>query len=145
MECEMPQINSNKDEIKDILEDTETIAIIGCSPNVEKPSNKVASYLQNVGYRIIPVYPKEDIILGEKVYRSLSDIPASVHLDMIDIFRKPDVIASVVDEALKRDDIKYIWTQLGLVNNEAALKAQEAGRKVVQNHCTKIEHDVLFS
>jgi hypothetical protein len=144
MECEMPQVNSNKDEIKAILEDTKTIAIIGCSPNSEKASNKVAVYLKEHGYTIIPVYPKEDIILGEKVYRSLSDIPKDIHIDMVDIFRKPDVIASVIDEAIQRDNVKCVWTQLGLVNNQAAAKAKEAGLKVVQNHCTKIEHATLF-
>ena len=144
MECEMPQTNSNKDEIKKILEYTKTIAIIGCSPNVEKASNKVASYLKNVGYKIIPVYPKEDTILGEKVYRSLNDIPKDIKIDMVDIFRKPDVIAQVVEDSLKRGDVRCIWTQLGLVNNEAAAKAKEAGLDVVQSHCTKIEHNALF-
>jgi len=144
MECEMPQTNSNKDEIKLILEETKTIAIIGCSPNPEKASNKVAVYLKNAGYKIIPVYPKEDIILGEQVYRSLSDIPKEISVDMVDIFRKPEVIASVVDASLKRGDVKCIWTQLGLVHNVAAQKAQDAGLKVVQNHCTKIEHAILF-
>ncbi len=144
MECEMPQINSNKEEIKKILEDTKTVAIIGCSPKPEKDSNRVAVYLQNAGYRVIPVYPKEETILGEKVYRSLSEIPADIKVDMVDIFRKPDVIASVVDEALKRGDAWCIWTQLGLVNNAAAQKAEKAGLKVVQSHCTKIEHAALF-
>ncbi len=144
MECEMPQINSNKEEIKKILEDTKTVAIIGCSPKAEKDSNRVAVYLQNAGYKIIPVYPKEDMILGEKVYRSLSDIPKDIKIDMVDIFRKPDVIAEVVDEALNRGDAWCIWTQLGLVNNAAAKKAEEAGLKVVQSHCTKIEHAALF-
>ncbi|MEA3352486.1 MAG: CoA-binding protein [Campylobacterota bacterium] len=144
MECEMPQINSNKDEIRAIFEDTKTIAIIGCSPKPEKDSNRVAVYLQNAGFRVIPVYPKEDVILGEKVYRSLSDIPSDIKVDMVDIFRKPEVIAEVVEEALKRDDVKCIWTQLGLVHNEAAKKAKESGLKVVQSHCTKIEHAALF-
>ena len=144
MECEMPQVNSNKDEIKAILDETKTIAIIGCSPNGEKASNKVAVYLKNNGYKIIPVYPKEETILGEKVYRSLSDIPADIKIDMVDIFRKPDVIATVVDEALERGDVWCVWTQLGLVHNQAAQKAQDAGLKVVQSHCTKIEHAALF-
>ncbi len=144
MECEMAQINSDKTQIKEILEQTKTIAIIGCSPKADKDSNKVAVYLQNAGYKIIPVYPKEDTILGEKVYKSLSDIPKDIQIDMVDIFRKPDVIANVVDEVLQRDDIKCVWTQLGLVNNEAAKKAENAGLNVVQNHCTKIEHSELF-
>jgi len=140
MECEMPQTHSNKEEIKEIFNETKTIAIIGCSPKSEKDSNKVAVYLQNAGFKIIPVYPKEDMILGEKVYKSLSDIPSDITIDMVDIFRKPEVIASVVDEAISRGGIKCIWTQLGLVHNAAAKKAQEHGMKVVQSHCTKIEH-----
>ena len=142
MECEMPQINSDKEEIKDILEDTKTIAIIGCSPDESKASNMVAKYLLDNGYTIFPVYPKEDTILGQKVYRSLSEIP--VQIDMVDIFRKPAVIADVADEAIKKGNIKYIWTQLGLVNNEAAAKAEKFGMKVVQSRCTKIEHSRLF-
>lgn len=142
MSCEMPTVNSNKEEIKAIFEDTKTIAIIGCSPDVTKASNMVANYLKNAGFTIVPVYPKEETILGEKVYRSLSEIPFKI--DMVDIFRKPDVIASVVDEAIQRGDVDTVWTQLGLVNNEAAQKAKEAGLKVVQNHCTKIEHKAIF-
>jgi len=144
MECEMPQTYSDKTEIKQILEDTKTIAIIGCSPNPEKDSNKVALYLKNAGYKIVPVYPKETTILGETVYRSLSEIPTDVKIDMVDIFRKPEVIASVVDESLLRGDVGVIWTQLGLVHNAAAKKAQDAGLKVVQSHCTKVEHANLF-
>lgn len=145
MECEFPSVNSNKDEIKGMLEDTKTIAIIGCSPNPEKASNRVAVYLQNAGYKIIPVYPKEETILGEKVYKSLLDIPEDIEIDMVDIFRKADVIGHVVDATIKRGGIKYVWTQLGLVNNDAAAKAKEAGMSVVQNHCTKIEHSELLA
>ncbi|WP_404319716.1 CoA-binding protein [Malaciobacter canalis] len=142
MECEFATINSNKDEIKEIFDNTKTIAIIGCSPDSSKASNKVAVYLKNVGFKIVPVYPKEDEILGEKVYRSLGDIPFKV--DMVDIFRKPEVIDKVVDEAIKRGDVDTIWTQLGLVNNDAAKKAKKAGMKVVQNNCTKIEHAAIY-
>ena len=144
MECEMPQVNSNNAEIKKILEETKTIAIIGCSPNPEKASNRVAVYLKEVGYTIIPIYPKEDEILGEKVYRSLEEIPSDIKIDMVDIFRKPDVIGLVVDQVLRRGNIQCVWTQLGLVNNEAAKKAKDAGLDVVQNHCTKIEHANLI-
>lgn len=142
MECEFPTVNSNQDEIKEIFENTKTIAVIGCSPNPSKASNMVANYLKNAGFKMVPVYPKEEEILGEKVYRSLEEIPFKV--DMVDIFRKPDVISLVVDEAIKRGDIDIVWTQLGLVNNEAAQKAKEAGIKVVQNKCTKIEHREIF-
>lgn len=138
MECEFPSVNSNNEEIIEIFNNTKTIAIAGLSPNEEKASNRVAKYLQNAGFKIVPIYPKEDEILGEKVYRSLEEIPFKI--DMVDIFRKPDAIAAVVDAAIKRGDIDTVWTQLGLVNNEAAAKAKEAGMKVVQNKCTKIEH-----
>lgn len=142
MECEFPSVNSNRDEIKEIFENTKTIAVIGCSPNPEKASNIVANYLKNAGFKMVPVYPKEDEILGEKVYRSLKEIPFKV--DMVDIFRKPDVIGQVVDAAIERGDVDTVWTQLGLVNNEAANKATAAGMKVVQNKCTKIEHREIF-
>jgi predicted CoA-binding protein len=142
MSCEMPSVNSSAKEIKTIFENTKTIAIIGCSPDTTKASNMVANYLKNAGFVIVPVYPKEETILGEKVYRNLSEIPFKI--DMVDIFRKPDVIAEVVDEAIMRGDVDTIWTQLGLVNNEAAQKAKDVGLKVVQNHCTKIEHKAIF-
>lgn len=142
MECEFPTVNSDPKEMKDIFKNAKTIAIIGCSPDPSKASNMVASYLKDAGFKIVPVYPKEDTILGEKVYRSLSEIPFKV--DIVDIFRKPDVIASVVDECIARKDVQCVWTQLGLVNNKAAQKAQDAGMKVIQSKCTKIEHQKLY-
>jgi len=146
MECEFATINSNKDEILKIFNETKTIAIVGLSPNEQKASYKVAKYLQKAGFKIVPVYPKEDTILGEKVYKSLSEIPFDI--DLIDIFRKPDAIAKVVDEVLQIKDeknIKNVWFQLELVNNEAAKKAKDVGLNVVQNKCTAIEHQALFS
>ncbi len=145
MECEFPTVNSNKQEIKSIFEETKTIAIVGLSSDSEKASYRVAQYLQSVGFKIVPIYPKEDEILGEKVYRSLSEIPFDI--DMVDIFRKPDAISKVVDEVLlikEKNKIKTVWFQLGLANNEAAQKALEAGLNVVQNKCTKIEHRDIF-
>jgi uncharacterized protein len=142
MECEFPTVNSKSEEIIEIFKNTKTIAIAGLSPDASKASNMVAVYLQNAGFKIVPVYPKEEMILGEKVYRTISEIPFKI--DMVDIFRKPDAIAQIVDEAIKRGDVDTVWFQLGLVNNEAAAKAKEAGLKVVQNKCTKIEHRNLF-
>ena len=142
MECEFPTVNSKNDEIIEIFKNTKTIAIAGLSPDTSKASNMVAAYLQNAGFKIVPIYPKEDMILGEKVYRTISEVPFKI--DMVDIFRKPDAIAAIVDEVIARGDVDTVWTQLGLVNNEAASKAKEAGLKVVQNKCTKIEHRNLF-
>ena len=142
MDCEFPTVNSKSEEIIEIFKNTKTIAIAGLSPDASKASNMVAVYLQNAGFKIVPVYPKEDTILGEKVYRNISEIPFKI--DMVDIFRKPDAIAEIIDEAIARGDVDTVWTQLGLVNNEAAALAKEAGLKVVQNKCTKIEHRNLF-
>ncbi|HIC43327.1 MAG TPA: CoA-binding protein [Sulfurimonas sp.] len=138
MECEIASVNSNSDVIRDIFEDTKTIAIMGLSPDPSKASNRVAAYLQGQGFQIIPVYPKEDEILGEKVYRSLSEIPFSV--DMVDVFRKPKALLLIAEECIKRGDVKCFWGQEGIVNNEAAALAQNAGIKVVQNKCTMVEH-----
>ncbi len=142
MECEIPQVNSNIEEMKKYFEGTKTIAVIGCSPNETKDSNKVAKYLLEVGYDMIPVYPKEDKILGQKVYRSLLDIDKEV--DMVVVFRKPAVVSAVADACIKRGDVKVLWTQIGIVNNEAGKKAKEAGISVVQSYCAMVEHREIF-
>jgi len=143
MECEMPLVNSNPAEMKEIFESVKTIAILGLSPDESKASNMVAKYLQDAGYKIVPVYPKKEMILGEKVYRSLAEIPFKI--DMVDIFRKPAAFDAVADACIKRGDIDVFWGQLGLVNNDAAQKAKDAGMKVVQNYCTKLEHKALIN
>jgi predicted CoA-binding protein len=142
MECEFPTINSNKEEMREIFDNVKTIAVLGLSPNPEKASHRVAKYLQEVGYKIVPVYPKEDTILGEKVYRSLAEIPFEV--DMVDIFRKPAAFDAVADACIARGDVKVFWGQVGLVNNAAAQKAKDAGMKVVQNFCAMVEHKALY-
>jgi len=140
MQCEMATVNANKDEIKEIFAQTKTIVIVGLSPNESKDSNKVARYLQDNGFDIIPIYPKEDEILGQKVYRSLLEIPSEIKIDMVNIFRKPAVVSSVVDACIKRGDVDIVWSQIGIVNNQAMQKAKENGMKIVQNHCTMVEH-----
>ncbi|OQX49636.1 MAG: CoA-binding protein [Epsilonproteobacteria bacterium 4484_20] len=138
MECEFPTVNSNPDEIREIFDTVKTIAVLGLSPNETKASHRVAKYLQEVGYRIVPVYPKEETILGEKVYRSLAEIPFEI--DMVDIFRKPAAFDAVADACIARGDVKVFWGQVGLVNNAAAKKAEDAGMKVVQNLCSMVAH-----
>ena len=142
MECEFPSVNSNKAEIKAIFEDTKTIAVLGLSPDESKDSHKVAKHLKEAGFKIIPVYPKEEEILGEKVYRSLAEIPFAV--DMVDIFRKPAALDPIADACIERGDVKYFWAQKGIVNNAAAEKAEKAGMKVVQNYCSMVEHRHIF-
>jgi len=141
MECEFPSVNSNKEEIKKIFDTVKTIAVLGLSPNEEKASHRVAKYLQEAGFKIVPIYPKEDEILGEKVYRSLKEIPFRV--DMVDIFRKPQALDAVADSCIERGDVKVFWAQQGIVNNAAAQKAKDAGMTVVQNLCAMVEHKNL--
>ena len=141
MECEFPTVNSNKEEIKEIFDSVKTIAVLGLSPDPSKASHRVAKYLQEAGYKIVPVYPKEDEILGEKVYRSLKEIPFEV--DMVDIFRKPAAFDAIADACIERGDVKVFWGQLGLVNNAAAEKAKNTGMKVVQNLCAMVAHREL--
>jgi len=138
MECEFPTVNADTEEIKAIFESVKTIAVLGLSPDPSKPSHRVAKYLQEAGYKIIPVYPKEETILGEKVYRSLKEIPFEI--DMVDIFRKPAAFDAIADACIERGDVKVFWGQVGLVNNAAAQKAKDAGMKVVQNLCAMVEH-----
>lgn len=141
MECEFPIVNSNKQEIKEIFNITKTIAVLGLSPDESKASHRVAKYLQERGFKIVPIYPKEETILGEKVYRSLLEIPFEI--DMVDIFRKSDALHAVADACIQRGDVKVFWAQKEIVNNEAAQKAKDAGMRVVQNMCTMIEHRAL--
>jgi hypothetical protein len=141
MECEFPLVNSDKQEIKKIFNSVKTIAVLGLSPDESKPSHRVAKYLQEQGFKIVPVYPKEETILGEKVYRSLLEIPFAV--DMVDIFRKAKELDNVADACIKRGDVKVFWAQKEIVNNEAAARAKAAGMQVVQNMCTMVEHKAL--
>ena len=143
MECEFPTVNENMDEIREIFKSVQTIAIPGLSPKEDKDSHRVAKYLQEQGYKIIPIYPKEDTILGQKVYRSLSEITEQV--DMVNMFRKAEVADEIVDAIEKRDDIKVLWLQKGIVNNMAAKRAKDLGLKVVQNRCTMVDHRVINS
>ncbi|WP_341702976.1 CoA-binding protein [Ferrovibrio sp.] len=126
------------DYIRGILRASRVIAMVGASPNWNRPSYFAMKYLQQKDYRVIPVNPKEagGEILGEKVYASLSDIPVKV--DMVDCFRASAAIPLIADEAVKIG-AKVLWMQLGVRHDEAAAKAEAAGLKVVMNRCPKIE------
>jgi predicted CoA-binding protein len=103
----------------------------------------VASYLKSKGYRIIPVRPDGDVILGEKVYRILQEIPKEVEVDVVDIFRKSEDVLPIVEEAIQRR-AKGVWMQEGVANVEAGAKARRAGLKVVMDRCMKKEHQRLI-
>lgn len=118
------------------------IAVVGLSPNETRPSWGVARYLQANGFRIIPVNPGHagGRILGETVYGSLADIPRSAGVQMVDIFRRPEAVGPIVDEALRHlPDLQSIWLQLGVRNDRAAEKARARGITVIQDRCPKIE------
>jgi len=135
--CEFPSYNPPGEEIQSILNDHEVVAIVGLSPKEDRDSNKVARYLRDRGYRIVPVNPTKDEILGEKSYPDLKSIPFDV--DIVDIFRKVDAIPGIVDEAIEKG-AKVVWMQLGLAHNASAEKAREAGLQVVMSKCIKVEH-----
>ncbi|HUS15771.1 MAG TPA: CoA-binding protein [Chloroflexia bacterium] len=114
-----------------------TIAVVGLSSDPASPSHAVAAYLQKQGYHIIPVNPKEEEVLGERAYPSLHDIPERV--DVVDVFRRPDAVPGIVEEAITAG-VPVLWLQLGVVNEDAARRAAEAGITVVMDRCMKIEH-----
>ncbi len=133
-----------EEEIKDILRNSKTIAVVGISPKEDRPSYIVASYLKSKGYRIIPVRPDGDEILGEKVYHSLSEIPKEIRVEVVDIFRRSEDVPPVVEEAIQRG-AKAIWMQEGVIHKEAGEEAEKAGLKVVMDRCMKKEHQRLLS
>jgi predicted CoA-binding protein len=142
VECQLPEFNPEDEETRGILENNRTIAVVGLSTDPGKDSHRVAKYLQEHGYHIVPVNPKADEILGEQCYASLKEIPFPV--DIVDIFRKIEAIPAIVDEAIAIG-AKVVWMQLGLAENRSAHKAMAAGLKVVMNKCLKIEHSRYFS
>ncbi len=131
------------EEMKEVLRGSKTVAVIGISPKEDRPSYGVASYLKSKGYRIIPVRPDGEKILGEKVYHSLTEIPREIEIDVVDIFRKSEDVPPVVEEAIHRG-AKVVWMQEGIVNQEARAKAEKAGLKVIMDLCMKKEHQRLL-
>jgi len=140
IQCELPDYNPSSDEIRRILTSCHKIAVVGISPKEERDSNRVAKYLMEHGYEIIPVNPGQKEILGKTCYKTLNDIPRKI--DMVDLFLNPARIPTVVDQAIEIG-AKVIWMQLGLVHNGSAEKARKAGLQVVMNKCTKQEHEKI--
>jgi predicted CoA-binding protein len=140
-------------QLSSILQQTRTIAVVGLSPRPDRPSHEVAAYLQKQGYTVVPVNPLRagDTILGCPVYRAFVDVP--VPLDIIDVFRRPDALPAVVEDAIaarsnwhptaelnRTGALWVIWTQLGIINSVATERAHQAGFAVVENRCTMVEH-----
>lgn len=127
--------------VDEILKQSQVIAVVGLSDRPGRPSHGVARYLQEEGYRIIPVNPQLDgPVLGERSYPDLESVEENV--DLVDIFRRPEHVPAVVESAI-RAGARAVWMQLGIVHEEAARRAREAGLGVVVNKCTAIEHRIL--
>jgi uncharacterized protein len=129
----------NSDDSKDIqkiLSQYRTVAIVGASPNPERPSHRVADFLKKEGFRVIPVTPNADKVVGETAYPNLTSIPVSV--EVVDIFRRSEDVLPIVEEAILIG-AKAVWMQEGIVNEEAAAKARKAGLLVVMDHCMRKE------
>ena len=128
--------NPSEDEIKAILKNTHTIAVVGLSPKPARPSHSVSKAMQQFGYRIIPVRPAVDEVLGEKAYPDLESMPKALlsKVDMVDVFRAPDKITPIIDACIKLK-VPLIWLQDGVINKEEAIRAQKAGIRVVMDRC----------
>ena len=139
-------MSSETDELIANILKLKTIAIVGLSKDPSRPSHDVASYLKSHGYRIVPINPMVDKVFGERSYKSLLDLPDQLkhEIDIVDIFRRAEDVPPVVNEAIQPHKSfgkpNAVWMQLGIVNEEAALKAREAGLSVVMDRCMKIEH-----
>ncbi|NIM29335.1 MAG: CoA-binding protein [Gammaproteobacteria bacterium] len=127
--------------IRRILKENHTIAMVGLSADWFRPSYFAAKYLKDHGFRVIPVNPRYEEILGEKSYARVQDIPEPI--DVVDCFRKPEDIPPLADAAIEVG-AKVLWMQLGIVNEEAAAKAEAAGLEVIMNRCMKIEFARMF-
>jgi uncharacterized protein len=130
------EINSSQ-AIKQILDECQTIAVVGLSSNPMRPSNGVARYMQRAGYRVIPVNPNETRVLDEQAYASLADVPEPVGL--VDVFRRSAEAGAAVDEAI-RVGAKAVWLQEGVIDHDAAQRALDAGLLVVMDRCWLKEH-----
>jgi predicted CoA-binding protein len=137
--CELPLDNASAEEINAILAGLRTIAVVGISDKPDRDSYQVAAYLQRAGYRIVPVNPALLEVLGERAYPSIAAIPGEISIDIVDIFRKPEFVPEVVEQAIARG-AGCVWMQRGIVQNAAASRARAAGMRVVMDRCLKVEH-----
>ena len=130
--------------LRDILDAARTIAVVGLSPTPTRPSHGVARYLQDAGYRIVPVNPRHATILGEKGYPTLTAAAADHAIDVVDVFRRSEFVGGIVDEAIDvQPPPRLIWLQLGVVDDAARARAQAAGIPCVMDRCLMVDHQAL--
>jgi predicted CoA-binding protein len=135
--------NPSREQIKELLQQTRTIAVVGLSDNPEKTSHTVSQAMQEKGYRIIPVNPNAERVLGEKSYASLLDLDEPV--DIVNVFRRSEQIMPIAEEVVKmKHKPKAFWLQLGIVNEEAARLVAEHGIQVIMDRCIKVEDSILL-
>jgi predicted CoA-binding protein len=143
----MPDVPSP--DLASVLQSAETIAVVGCSATPTRTSHKIARYMQERGYRIVPVNPNYDEVLGERCYPDLPSVPSDTVIDVVDVFRAPEHTADMVRTAIARmeatDERPVIWTQLGVSSPEAEALAAEADLPYVRNRCIKVEYDRLLA
>ena len=128
----MAHVNPSEGELRSLLEGARTIAMVGASSKVDRPSNAIMQVLLDAGFRVIPVTPRESEVLGQKAYASLSEVPDEI--DIVDVFRRAEETPDIAREAVEVG-AKVLWLQKGIVNEEAAQLAKEAGLTVVMNRC----------
>ena len=141
--------NVQSPNLHTVLESAHVIAVVGCSGTTSRTSYKIARYMQNRGYRIVPVNPNYDEILGETCYPDLPSIPEDITVDVVDIFRRPQHTADMVRTAIERmkqtGQRPVVWTQLGVSSSEAEKLAAEANLPYVRNRCIKVAYDRLLA
>jgi uncharacterized protein len=130
------EVSARRKELRSLLGEAHTIAVVGLSSNPDRPSYEVAEYLQEHGYRIVPVNPQESEVLGERAYPTLADVPEDIRIDVVDVFRRAEHTPAVAREAVAIG-AKVLWLQEGIVNEEAARIGQEAGLHVIMGVCIK--------
>jgi predicted CoA-binding protein len=136
----MPHVNPSDQDIRQLLTDATTIAVVGASSNPERPSYGIMQRLQRLGYSVVPVNPRETEVLGARAYASLKDVP--VKIDIVDVFRRPEDTPAIADEAVAVG-AKALWLQTGIASEEAAARARAGGLTVVMDACIATEHALL--
>jgi predicted CoA-binding protein len=130
-------VNPDEARLRSLLENAGRIAVVGLSPKPHRDSNRIGRYLLEHGYAVIPVYPREDTILGQRVYRRVQDIPGEI--DIVDVFRRSEELAKVTDDALQAK-ARALWFQFDCIDEQSAARARAAGLTVVMDRCIMVDH-----
>jgi uncharacterized protein len=139
-----PEVSARTQELRSLLGEARVVAVVGISSKPSRPSYEVASYLQEHGYRIVPVNPNEAEVLGERAYPSLLDIPPDIHVDVVDVFRRPEHTPEVARQAVAIN-ARVLWLQEGIVNEEAARIADEGSLEVIMGVCIRHVREQLMA